>query len=95
MLDDDLELSALRALNARLEALYARLGEGGDCPKPVLEIAIDALEREVVLLIQARCDARLSSGRRPSGVSQTGGLNEQNSVSLPDTELSRCAGSGH
>lgn len=47
----------LKSLNGRLEALYQRSLDGER--DPALQIAIDALESEAALLIQARSDATL------------------------------------
>jgi hypothetical protein len=55
--DSDPDLTTLRALNARIEALQLSRGEGP--PDPALDASIDALEHEAAGLIQARTDRSL------------------------------------
>lgn len=59
--DEDPDLTALRALNARIEALQLSRGDG---PDPALDEAIDALEHEAAGLIRARCEKDLEAGER-------------------------------
>lgn len=55
--DGDPDLTSLRALNARIEALQLSRGDGP--PDPALDASIDALEHEAAGLIRARCERTL------------------------------------
>lgn len=59
MVGDDPELAVLRALNARLEALYAARWRDDGTVDPTVEVAIDALEGEAAAFIGTRADRTL------------------------------------
>lgn len=59
MATDDPELVALRALNARLEALHVARWRPDGTEDPTVQIAIEALESEAAAIIRARCDRTL------------------------------------
>lgn len=57
--EDDPELVQLRALNKRIEDLYALRWDADGREDPAVVIAIDALDTEAAALIRARTDRTL------------------------------------